>query len=42
MQAQLLELKSKDFESNFKLEQMRKKLLKSQEMNKALQEQVKN
>ena len=32
----MLELKSKDFESNFKLENMKKKLVKAQELNKAL------
>ena len=44
MQAQLLELKSKDFESNFKLEQMRKKLLKSLKSNLSnkLRDHVKN
>jgi len=36
MQAQLLELKSKDFENNFKLDSLRKKLTKAQDTNKAL------
>jgi hypothetical protein len=42
MQAQLLELKSKDFENNFKLDSLKKKLLKAQDSNKALIEQLQN